>query len=80
MRGLTPDEYRELALEAAHGCDGEIDTVGPEEDALIDRLRDRGLVERCGCDPDPDVECFRITPLGREAMRIHEALAATVSP
>jgi hypothetical protein len=79
MRCLTAEEYDELREESAHNCEGEFQPTSEDEDVLIRRLMARGLVEPCDCAPSGTPPCIRLSPLGREAMRIHEAITAMVS-
>jgi len=79
MRGLTEVEYA-LLLEGCdcdYGCDE--GAVSDEEDALLDRLEERGLIAQfeCSCSCcELEHWTWATLSLGREAMRIYEAMHA----
>ena len=78
MRGLTDEEYRILYM-----CsyplpeDGVFEYFSPEEEAIVVRLEERGLLYANHV--DKDTTCQQITTLGRTAMGIHDAIRSGVN-
>jgi len=80
MRGLTTEEYDALQLAASNsGCSEECPTVAcmPDDTAnTMKRLEKRGLVQAGDCKFDVGAIHDYITPLGREALHIADAIRA----
>jgi hypothetical protein len=79
MRGLTPLEYS-ILLDARRPCTGECHTSEPmtaEQLCAVEGLDARGLTcdRVCLVRADGSVHSD-VTAAGREAMRVHEAVAA----
>jgi hypothetical protein len=89
MRGLTAEEYEVMRdLIAQLGPCNEPECCGIVASGIVasddqceamTRLRDRGYAVDSDCAYDQRIIHFEVTPLGREAMRIHEAITAMVS-
>lgn len=71
MRGLTAEELGVLEFEATCGPD---DVLPTYDRGLFDTLALRGLLEMYA--EDDEFDFWRITPAGREALRIARLLEA----